>query len=211
MPQRTYLDCRGSARRSAERVKRRGVARRMNAVRVGSVLPRFFDLRLSGERAVDSLVPALPIAIAATVSYAFARSVLGHPVPLIAVAVTISSLLRKGCAADPGTRNRGGDGHRHRAERADGDGRRAGHLADRTRADGHARRGPNPVVEQRLRDCGRGAVDAGDSAPGSISRFCDHLGVRTGRWSQKWEMVEMDGCRRFTIRSLAVPPRPSSP
>lgn len=64
----------------------------MDAGRLRSLVPHLFDLRSSGRRALDSLVPALQIAIAATVSYAFAHFVLGHAVPLIAVTVTISSL-----------------------------------------------------------------------------------------------------------------------
>ena len=64
----------------------------MNASSLRSAVPHLFDLRSSGERAIDSLVPALQIAIAATVSYAFAHFVLGHALPLIAVTVTISSL-----------------------------------------------------------------------------------------------------------------------
>ena len=50
----------------------------MNASSLRSMVPHLFDLRSSGERAIDSLVPALQIAIAATVSYAFAHFVLGH-------------------------------------------------------------------------------------------------------------------------------------
>ncbi len=64
----------------------------MNASSLRSVVPHLFDLRSSGERAIDSLVPALQIAIAATISFAFAHFVLGHALPLIAVTVTISSL-----------------------------------------------------------------------------------------------------------------------
>ena len=64
----------------------------MDAGSLRSALPKLLDLRSSGERAVDSLVPALQIAIAATASFAFAHFVLGHALPLIAVTVTISSL-----------------------------------------------------------------------------------------------------------------------
>ena len=64
----------------------------MNTSSLRSVVPHLFDLRSSGERAIDSVMPALQIAIAATVSFAFAHFVLGHALPLIAVTVTISSL-----------------------------------------------------------------------------------------------------------------------
>jgi uncharacterized membrane protein YgaE (UPF0421/DUF939 family) len=57
-----------------------------------AALPDRGALRASGVRAVDSIVPALQIVIAATAAYSFAHYVLGHAVPLIAVTVTISSL-----------------------------------------------------------------------------------------------------------------------
>lgn len=49
-------------------------------------------MRSTAERARVSVVPVLQVVIAATGSYLFARYVLGHAVPLLAVTVTISSL-----------------------------------------------------------------------------------------------------------------------
>jgi uncharacterized membrane protein YgaE (UPF0421/DUF939 family) len=64
----------------------------MQAGRVRSVVPQVFDLRSSGRRTVESIVPALQIVIASSTSYAVAHYLLGHAVPLLAVTVTISSL-----------------------------------------------------------------------------------------------------------------------
>lgn len=60
--------------------------------RLRSVVPRLFDLRSSGQRTVESIVPALQIVIAASAAYTVAHYALGHAVPLLAVTVTISSL-----------------------------------------------------------------------------------------------------------------------
>ncbi len=49
-------------------------------------------LKASSRRALDSLPAALQIVIGAVAAYAIARWVLGHPTPLIAVTVTITSL-----------------------------------------------------------------------------------------------------------------------
>lgn len=65
---------------------------RMIVGRLRSVVPHLFDLRAPGQRVIESLVPALQIVIAASAAYAFARYGLDHPVPLIAVTVTISTL-----------------------------------------------------------------------------------------------------------------------
>lgn len=64
----------------------------MIAGRLKRAVPALFDPRSAGKRAVDSLVPALQIAIAASAAYAIAHYLLGHAVPLFAVTVTISSL-----------------------------------------------------------------------------------------------------------------------
>ncbi|MET4703447.1 uncharacterized membrane protein YgaE (UPF0421/DUF939 family) [Frigoribacterium sp. UYMn621] len=64
----------------------------MQAGRVRSVVPQVFDLRSSGRRTVESIVPALQIVIASSTSYAVAHYLLGYAVPLLAVTVTISSL-----------------------------------------------------------------------------------------------------------------------
>ncbi|QNE47822.1 FUSC family protein [Glaciihabitans sp. INWT7] len=55
-------------------------------------MPQVFDLRSSGRRTLESIVPALQIVIASSTSYAVAHYLLGHAVPLLAVTVTISSL-----------------------------------------------------------------------------------------------------------------------
>ncbi|WP_354574346.1 FUSC family protein [Frigoribacterium sp. UYMn621] len=55
-------------------------------------MPQVFDLRSSGRRTVESIVPALQIVIASSTSYAVAHYLLGYAVPLLAVTVTISSL-----------------------------------------------------------------------------------------------------------------------
>ena len=64
----------------------------MDAGRLRSVVPHLFDLRSSGQRTVESIVPALQIVLASSASYALAHYVLGHAMPLFAVTVTISSL-----------------------------------------------------------------------------------------------------------------------
>ena len=64
----------------------------MDAGRFRSVVPHLFGLRSSGQRAVESIVPALQIVIAASGAFAVAHYLLGHAVPLIAVTVTISTL-----------------------------------------------------------------------------------------------------------------------
>jgi uncharacterized membrane protein YgaE (UPF0421/DUF939 family) len=64
----------------------------MDAGRFRSVVPHLFGLRSSGQRVVESIVPALQIVIAASGAFAVAHYLLGHAVPLIAVTVTISTL-----------------------------------------------------------------------------------------------------------------------
>lgn len=59
------------------------------ASRRSALLP---DFRASGERVVDSIVPALQIVIAATLSYSIAFYVLGHPAPLLAVTITVTTI-----------------------------------------------------------------------------------------------------------------------
>ena len=55
-------------------------------------LLRAIDLRGSGARAADSVIPIIQIAFAATLGYAIAHFVLGHAVPLLAVTTTVSIL-----------------------------------------------------------------------------------------------------------------------
>lgn len=51
-----------------------------------------WTLREAGHRVQDSLYGILQIVFASTLSYFIARDLLGHPVPLLAVTVTVSSL-----------------------------------------------------------------------------------------------------------------------
>lgn len=60
--------------------------------RLRSALPGPVDIRRSGLRVSESIIPALQIVIAATAAYSIAHYLIGHVVPLLAITVTISSL-----------------------------------------------------------------------------------------------------------------------
>jgi len=53
---------------------------------------RHWNFRESARRVLESLAPSLQITIAATVAYLIAHYLLGHPIPFLAVTVSITSL-----------------------------------------------------------------------------------------------------------------------